>query len=73
MSGDHLLPVEWVLLARWDFEEADTHFCIEYLDSACEIAAEDDYFVTEEAAVRHAEATFALAQWREGVPPRASA
>ncbi len=73
MTGDHLLPVEWVLLARWDFEDADRHFCVEYLDAAGETAAEDDYFVSERDAGRHAEAKFPLAEWHEGVPPHPSA
>ncbi len=70
ISGDRLLPVEWVMLSRWDFDTTETHFCVEYLDSSVQIAGEDTVFRTEQEAERHAIAEFHLAQpeWRDGVP-----
>ena len=60
VSGDRLLPVEWVMLARWEFSAGDNEFCVEYLDAAGETAGDDAHFRAEEDAERHAAAEFGL-------------
>jgi hypothetical protein len=71
VGGDRLLPIEWVMLARWDFGPKGTEYCVEFLDAATEIAGEDAHFPTEEEAEQHAMSEFGLsvAEWRDGPPP----
>ncbi len=71
VTGDRLLPVELVLLAKWDFGPKGTEYCVEFLDAATENAGEDAHFAAEEEAERHALSEFGLsdAEWREGPPP----
>ncbi len=71
VSGDRLLPVEWVMLASWDLGPKGTEYCVEFFDAATEIAGEDTHFPTEEEAERHALSQFDLsaAEWRDGPPP----
>lgn len=75
VAGGRPLPVEWVMLARWEFEAAEPHYCVEYVDAAGETAADDDCFGTEEEASRHTVRALRLAgpEWHDGVPPWASA
>ena len=75
VGGDRLLPVEWVMIARWDFSAGGEEFCLEYLDTAAEIAGEDAHFKTEEEAEQHAAAEFGVRpdDWRDGHPRAASA
>jgi hypothetical protein len=74
VSGDRLLPVEWVVLARWEFGTGVTEFCVEYLDAAAEIAGKDAHFHSEEEAERHAASEFGLVpdDWRDGHPSEAA-
>jgi hypothetical protein len=75
VSGDRLLPVEWVMLARWEFSSGDDEFCVEYLDAAGETAGDVAHFPAVEEAEQHATAEFGLASddWRDGHPNAASA
>jgi len=68
---DQLLPVEWVMLSRWDHDSGATEYCVEYLDRQTQIAAEDDSFDTLAEAERHAVKQFNLPadDWHDGVPP----
>ena len=58
IHGDRLLPVEWVMLNRWDHDSGDIEFCVEYLDRASEIAAQDESFDSLAAAERYATEEF---------------
>jgi hypothetical protein len=35
-TGDRLLPVEWLLLSRWDHDSGAIKYCVEYLDMESE-------------------------------------
>ena len=75
MHGDRLLPVEWVMIARWEFASGLTEFCVEYLDASGETAGEDVHLRSEQEAEQHAAAEFGVvhSDWRGGHPTPASA
>lgn len=67
---DRLMPVEWVVLGRFDHDSGVVEFCVEYLDDRTEIAAEDDSSGSLVDAEHYASGQFGLSadDWRDGAP-----
>lgn len=70
IHADRLLPVEWVMLSRWDHDSGVVEFCLEYLDDRTETAADDDSFESLEDAEHYATVRFNLSadDWCDGTP-----
>ena len=67
---DRVMPVEWVMVSRWNPRPQGVEFCVEFLDACGEVAGDDACFRTEQDAERYAAAEFGLTpeDWRDGAP-----